>query len=142
MASHGKTNPCFSLPCPFPSREEDLLAGGKCLIAALANSRLSPACRRCACAGEQRLQDEPGSASASPGRASLGRWTCTLREPSGLAPMPAPEQGDKGCSGLLRKRLSHPIPWRAKALCQHPRYHSCTKGVLFPFLFPILSKMF
>lgn len=29
-----------------------------------------------------------------------------LRGPSGLAPIPTPEQGDKGCSGLLPKCLS------------------------------------
>lgn len=119
--SHGKASPCFSPPCPLPSREEDSLAGGKCLIAALPNSRLSAAWCRCARAGDLPLQAQSGSASASRGRASLGRQACTLRGPSGLAPIPTPEEGDKGCSGLLPKSLSHPYHGE-------PRHSAGTQG--------------
>lgn len=52
---------------------------------------------------EGGTQDEPGSAPASRGRASVGRQTHTPRGPFGLVPSPAPEQVGKGCSGLLPK---------------------------------------
>lgn len=105
-ASHRKNNLCFPLFCPASSRRKDLLAGGQCFNAALPNSRLSPACCRYACRREQLLQDEPGSAPASQGRASLGRQTHTRRGLFGLVPSPDLEQVDKRCSGLLPKHQS------------------------------------